>query len=154
MSNGKKSLVPPPLGRISCKLLTPRLRNLLYSQRTVSYTHLDVYKRQILVSITLVTVIRSIVILVTLNVVIMIINIVVVGVIWWIGTVSLVAITVVVITVVGVLLVPGFRAIVPPPALSVIFFVFVIFEQFCYSLYCLNLAASPCSDYLFIVMIR
>ena len=111
----------------------------------------------ILVSITLITIIRSIIILVILNVVcviIIIIIIVVAVIIWWIGAVSLVAIVVVVGTVVGIRMVPGFWPIISPPALFVIFLILVIFEQFGHCLYRLNLAASPCLDYLFIVRIR
>ena len=107
------------------------------------------------VSVTLITIIWSIIVRIILNlVIIIIITVVVIVVGLWIGSVSLVSRVVVVCTVVGIWISSRFWPIIPSPALSVVLLIFIVLEEFCHGLYGLNLAASPRSNHLLIIMIR
>ena len=85
---------------------------------------------RVLVSVTLITIIGSIMVRIILNRVIIITIIIVVIVVLWVCSASLVSCVGVGRTMVVIWIRPRFRPIVSSPALSVVFFSFVILEEF------------------------
>ena len=121
------------------------------------------YKRQsltirvwrVLISVTLITIIGSTRVRMVWNRIIIIIVISIVKVVvLWVCPASLVSRVGVGRTQVVVWIRPRFGPIVSSPALSVVLLVLVILEEFGHCLNCFNLAASPCSNYFLVIMVR
>ena len=68
-------------------------------------------------------------------------------------TIPLVVVPALVVTVTGVLVTSHLWSIVPPSTLTIVFFVFIAFQYLGHGLHCFNLATSPSSDNIFIVVI-
>ena len=110
---------------------------------------------RVLISVTLITIIGSIRIRMIWNRVIIITIIIVIIVVGlWVCSASLVSRVGVGRTMVVIWIRPRFGPIVSSPALSVVLFIFVILEEFGHGLNCFNLAASPRSNHLLVIMIR